>query len=80
MRNASRAFGAELLDDGWWCEIGHEHCRDEHRDYDGLCTVDHDVARRANDRREERENALKGKLQQLDQAGEGEADGKSDEL
>jgi len=29
---------------------------------------------RASDRREERENAIKGKLQKLDQAGDGKAD------
>jgi hypothetical protein len=43
--------------------MGHKHCRNEHRDYDGLCAVDDDVAGRASDRGEERENALKGKLQ-----------------
>ena len=60
--------------------MGHKHCRDEHRDYDSLCAVDDEVAGRASDRREERENALKGKLQKLDQAGDGKTDGKSDEL
>jgi hypothetical protein len=80
MRNAGSAFGTELLDDGGWCEIGHKHCRDEHRDYDELRAVDDDIAARANDWRQKRENALKGELQELDQAGESKAGSKSDEL
>jgi hypothetical protein len=41
-RYTSSVFGAELLDDGRWCEIGHKHRRDEYRDYDGFCGVDDD--------------------------------------
>ena len=76
-RNRTRAFGAELLDDRRRREIGHKHCRHEHRKDDDLCAVNNDVAGCAGDGQEEREDALKGELEKLYQAGEGKADGKT---
>jgi hypothetical protein len=48
--------------------------RHEDRQNDGLRAVENDVAGRAGDGHEEREDALKGELQELDQFGHGGAD------
>jgi hypothetical protein len=78
--NRTRAFGAELLDDCRRREIGHEDRRHEHRDDDGLCAVDDDVASRAGDGQQKGEDALERELEKLYQAGDGKAEGKSDDL
>jgi hypothetical protein len=58
----------------------HEQRRHKDRDDDGPRAVNDDVAGDADERGEERENALKGKLQKFDQAGDGEAHAESDGL